>query len=414
MQKNLPQNDRIRRLKVAVIGGGIGGLAAAVALRQRGMDVQVFERSAHMKEVGAGLRLTPNALKALRALGLEDEAVAIGVRIERGETLSWRSGGLISVQDTSAARFGATVLTIHRADLLDIFQRHVPNALVRLDARCTGVKQSANAAVAQFADGNEVEADVIVGADGIHSVVRASLFGADKPRFTGCICWRGLVPVERVPYVPNNSQRWLGPHGHVVTYPVRRGELINFVAHYDSESWTDESWTQSADRAELAHTYRRWNDSLLKLFAASEQNYKWALYDRDPLDRWGDGRLTLMGDAAHAMLPYLAQGAGMTIEDACVLAQHLDGMRDDPGQALRAYERARIPRTRRAQLDSRARAKENHLVSPLARLRRNLMAGLAPKLNPSKAADPLAWIFDYDVASLGDANSGDTLPIAAA
>ena len=126
----------------------------------------------------------------------------------------------------------------------------------------------------------------------------------------------------------------------MVTYPVRRGKLINFVAHYDSESWTDESWTQSADRAELAQTYRQWNDSLLEMFAVSEQNYKWALYDREPLDRWGDGRLTLIGDTAHAMLPYLAQGAGMTIEDACVLAQHLDGMRDDHAAALRAYERA--------------------------------------------------------------------------
>lgn len=407
----MSQNDSGRKLKVALIGGGIGGLAAAVSLRQRGMDVQVFERSAQMKEVGAGLRLTPNALKALRAMGLEDEAVAVGVRIERGETLSWRSGRLISVQDTSAARFGATVLTIHRADLLEIFQRHIPDELVRLDARCTGVTQSANGAVAHFADGSEVEADVIIGADGIHSVVRASLFGADQPRFTGCICWRGLVPVERVPYVANNSQRWLGPHGHVVTYPVRRGELINFVAHYDSESWTDESWTQSADRAELAQTYRHWNDSLLKMFAVSEQNYKWALYDRDPLDRWGEGRLTLMGDAAHAMLPYLAQGAGMTIEDACVLAQHLDGMRNAPVGALRAYERARIPRTRRAQLGSRARAKENHLVSPLARLRRNLMAKLAPKLKPSKVDDPLSWIFDYDVAALGEAKAGDISPV---
>ena len=177
--------------RIAIIGGGIGGLAAAVALRARGVEVSVHERSAELKEIGAGLRLTPNALKALRELGLEDEAMAAGVRIDRSVTRSWRSAGIISTQDTSATRYGASALTIHRADMLDLFHARLPDDIVHLGAVCTGVELRSDTTVARFADGREMEADAVIGADGIHSAVRESLFGPDQPRFTGCVCWRG-------------------------------------------------------------------------------------------------------------------------------------------------------------------------------------------------------------------------------
>ena len=176
--------------------------------------------------------------------------------------------------------------------------------------------------MARFADGSEIEADIVVGADGIHSVVRNSLFGADAPRFTGCICWRGMAAADAVPSDINiaDGALWMGPHGHVVHYPVRRGELLNIVAHFDSDAWTEESWTRECDVAEVMTTYAAWNAALTRLYPCSERWYKWALYDRDPLERWSRGRATLLGDSAHAMLPYLGQGAAMAIEDGYVLA----------------------------------------------------------------------------------------------
>ena len=163
--------------------------------------------------------------------------------------------------------------------------------------------------MARFADGSEIEADIVVGADGIHSVVRKCLFGADEPRFTGCICWRGMAPADAVPAdIPTpDGALWMGPHGHVVHYPVRRGELLNIVAHYDSDAWTEKSWTRQCDVAELMTAYAGWNSPLTRLYPCSERWYKWALYDRDPLERWSVGRATLLGDSAHAMLPYLGR-----------------------------------------------------------------------------------------------------------
>ncbi len=386
--------------RIAIIGGGIGGLAAAVALRAHGVDVSVHERSAELKEIGAGLRLTPNALKALRALGLENEAMAVGVRMDRSVTRSWRSNGIISTQDTSATRYGASALTIHRADMLDLFRQRLPDQVTSLNAQCTGIEVHEDFAVARFADGSEIEANAVIGADGIHSAVRESLFGADKPRFTGCVCWRGLIPIDRYPHAANASTRWLGPHGHVVSYPVRRGELLNFVAHYDSDAWTEESWTREAERDELLHTYARWNDAVLRMLESAEGYFKWALYDRAPMDAWGKGRATLLGDAAHSMLPYLSQGSSMTLEDACVLAQEVARTPSDLADSLRRYERARMPRTRRAQLGSSARAKENHLASPLARFRRDLQTRWRARFGADRTPDGVSWIYDYDVASL--------------
>jgi len=236
--------------------------------------------------------------------------------------------------------------------------------------------------------------------------VRESLFGADAPRFTGCLCWRGLVRAEAVggAIAASDMTAWWGPHGHIVHYPVRRGALVNFVAHHDSDGWTDESWTHECDRAELTETYARWNSSLLRLIESSERYYKWALFDRDPLERWGEGRISLLGDAAHPMLPYLGQGAAMAVEDGCVLADCIAGM-PDPAAALRRYETLRKPRTTRAQLGSRHRAKENHLASPFARFRRDLRLALRSRFGGDRTPAQAAWLYDYDVAQPQEAAS---------
>jgi salicylate hydroxylase len=390
-----------RAPRIAIIGGGIGGLTAALALERRGAETIVCEQASALNEVGAGINLTPNAIKAFRALGIEAEVDAIGSGSEFQMIRSWKSGRLISRvrRGDFRKKFGAPNLTLHRVDLLNVLSGALKTTEIRLGKRAVAVEQRERAAVARFADGSEIEADIVVGADGIHSAVRKSLFGVDAPRFTGCICWRGMAPVEALPRDINTADgtMWMGPHGHVVHYPVHRGKLINIVAHLDSDAWTEESWTHECDVAELTTAYAGWNPALTRLYPCSDRWYKWALYDREPLERWSKGRATLLGDSAHAMLPYLAQGAAMAIEDGCVLAAMIARHRDDLDAALSSYEKLRVPRTRLAVLGSRQRARENHLASPLARLKRDVTFALRERFGGDNTAFQAAWLYDYDV-----------------
>jgi salicylate hydroxylase len=391
-----------RSVRVAIIGGGIGGLAAAVALHRRGLDVTVYEQSASLGEIGAGIGLSPNAIKACRALGIESQVVSVGCAAEWQIMRSGLSGRKISRQPVAAnsGQFGAPHLTVHRADLLAILAQALPKQNVRTGARCVAVAPGTETAAARFADGTEIEADVIVGADGIHSAVRSSLFGPEQPRFTGCVCYRGLVPMQDVPrgVDAKNNLLWMGPLGHIVHYPVRGGELLNIVAHFDSDAWTEESWTRECEQAELVATYRGWHRSIVELIRSNTHWYKWALYDREPLAQWSVGRATLLGDAAHAMLPYLGQGAAMAIEDGCVLAACLDSMSGDPTAALARYENLRKLRTRLAVLGSRDRAKENHVASPWARLKRDVKVAIRNRFADDKTILRAAWLYAYDVA----------------
>src|SRR5271170_3688076 len=391
-----------RAPRIAIIGGGIGGLAAALALEWRGAEVVVYEQSTVHSEIGAGINLTPNAVKAYRALGLDHEIEDIGWGSEWLMIRSWKSGRTISQVRRGEFRqkFGAPNLTVHRADLLDVVRGALATTEIRLGMRAVAVEADDRSAVARFADGSTIEADVVIGADGIHSAVRNSLFGADAPRFTGCICWRGMAPVADLPPDINTADgtMWLGPHGHVVHYRVRRGELVNIVAHVDSDAWTEESWTQECDVAEVMTAYAAWNSALTRLYPCSTRWYKWALYDRDPLERWSQGRATLLGDSAHAMLPYLGQGAAMAIEDGCVLAAMIARQPDDLDAALIAYERLRAPRTKGAVLGSRERAKENHLASPWARLKRDVKFALRERFGArDNTAFQAGWLYEYDV-----------------
>jgi 2-polyprenyl-6-methoxyphenol hydroxylase-like FAD-dependent oxidoreductase len=389
--------------RIAIIGGGIGGLTAAQAMLQRGLDVTVYEAAPELKEIGAGVSLSPNAMKALRSLGLETPVRDIAWESDHQYLRNWRSGRIISDTETrgNLERFGAKGCTIHRADLLDVLSQGLPPDVVKLAARCTGVETNDHGAVARFNDGTEVEADVIVGADGIHSAVRASLFGPDAPRFTGKICWRCLVPVDAIPGgLPTmNGTTWLGPHGAVVVYPVRRGELVNVVAHYDNDTWTEESWIRECDRQEVIDNYAGWHESLMRLFSASERHYKWALYDREPLAQWTRGRATILGDAAHPMLPYLGQGACQAMEDGCVLAAALAANLEDVEAALKLYERLRLPRANRVVLTARERGEDNHLVSRWAAMKRDALIALRKRFGSDRTGRGGAWIFDYDAGS---------------
>jgi salicylate hydroxylase len=393
-----------RSTRIAIIGGGIGGLTAAHALLRRGFEVSVYEAAPELKEIGAGVALGPNAMKALRSLGLEQAVRDVAWESENQLLRNWRTGSIIQKTPRTGPllkRFGATGCSVHRADLLDVLGNPLPSEIVHLGARCTGVESTSSGAVARFNDGSEVEADVIVGADGIHSAVRSSLFGPDAPRFTGKICWRCLVPVDAVPggLSSTDNGTWLGPHGAVVVYLVRRGELVNVVAHYDDESWTEESWIREAPREEVIENYRGWDDTLMRIFSASEKHYKWALYDREPMKQWTKGHVTLLGDAAHPMLPYLGQGACQAMEDGCVMATALASMPDDVEGGLQLYERVRRPRANRVVLEARARGVDNHLVSPIAAWKRDMLIKLRQRFGSDRTGRGSAWIFDYDAGS---------------
>ena len=395
--------ERALAPRVAIIGGGIGGLVAARALSLRGIEVAVYEAAPELREIGAGVALGPNAMKVLRALDLEDDVRAIAGRWDWAVTHNGKTGRVISrtSRQQQASLFGSAGATAHRADLLDVLSGSVPGAIVTLGARCTSVEPDGEVAVARFEDGSEVEADVVVGADGIHSAVRTSLFGPDAPRFTGKICYRSVVPVDAVAGPPpdtDNSQ-WLGPHGTIVLYPVRRDELINVVCHYDDEGYRHESWVSRCEQSEVLARYSGWHESLLRVFSAGDVWYKWALYDRDPISQWTRGRVTVLGDAAHPMLPYLGQGACQAIEDGVVLAAALAARAEDPVAALALYERSRRPRASQVVMASRERGVSNHLTSPLAAWKRDLSIAVKRRLGRDPDGRGTGWIPEYDASS---------------
>jgi salicylate hydroxylase len=390
-----------RKTRIAVIGGGIGGCTAAHALLEKGLEVHVYEAQPELKEIGAGVALGPNAMKALRSLGLEQAVRDVAYQGEYQYLLSWQSGRVISKNARADAekRYGAAGCSAHRADLLDVLSAGLPTEIVTLGARGVEAGTRGSVAWAKFKDGTEIEADAVIGADGIHSAVRASLFGADAPRFTGKICYRSVVPVDAVPGAPVQEGTWLGPHGAIVIYRVRRGELINVVAHHDDDTYKHESWITECDRQEPIERYGKWHESLKRLFSASQVWYKWALYDRDPIPQWTAGRVTVLGDAAHPMLPYLGQGACQAMEDGCVLAMALEAMPDDVPGALQLYERSRRPRASQVVLEARARGVDNHLVSPLAALKRDALIWVRQRVSPDRGGRGLTWIPAYDAGS---------------
>jgi salicylate hydroxylase len=388
--------------RVAIIGGGIGGLTAANALSRAGIEVAVYEAAAELKEIGAGVALHPNAMKVLRAIGVEGSVREIAGLAPWQVMRNWKTGRVIgrTSREQQAASFGITGATVHRADLLDVLAGALPAGLVTLGKRCTGVRPDADLAVARFADGSEVEADVIVGADGIHSRVRASLFGPDAPRFTGKVCYRSVIPTGGAGWLSTEGSQWLGPHGTIVLYPLRGDELINVVCHYDDASYRHESWIAECSYQEVLERYAGWHESLLRLFAAADTWYKWALYDRDPIPQWTRGRVTVLGDAAHPMLPYLGQGACQAIEDGAVLATALSAEASDPVTGLARYERTRRPRASLVVLTSRERGLSNHLTSRWDAWRRDLRIAWRRRVN---RRDPegrgAAWLADYDASS---------------
>ena len=394
-----------QKLNVTVVGAGLGGLTAAAALLKYGCDVTVLEQAGELGEIGAGVQLSPNAMKVMRALGLEEQV--LGVSFEPGNHVirSWKSGRVLSstqLKGALHAAYGAGYYGFHRADLHQVLQKAVPAERVRLGVKCSKVRADAHGATVVLEDGSEIASDVVVGADGVHSVVRAALLGEESPRFTGNVCWRGLVPAEAMPAgaISPDMTVWFGPGASFIYYYVRGGKLVNWVAMCEAPEWRSESWKFEGDRNELIERYKHWHPTVRELIEKSDRYLKWALLDRDPLPRWTEGAVTLLGDAAHPMLPYLAQGACMAIEDGYALAASLARHPGDVPGALKEYEAARRARTARVQLLARARAVENHLDSPLSQVKRNIRYALQRFADPKKHTYKIEWIYGHDVTAV--------------
>ena len=395
-----------KSLVVGIVGGGIGGVALARSLWQSGISFRLFEQAPEFKEVGAGIQMTPNAVKVLNSLGLENEIQKVGFLPEAMVGRSWEAGEELfrtPLKNTFDKLYGAPYYHVHRADLHSILAEGLPKECITFNVKCVDVKLKSDRAVAIFDNGEEFEADLIVGADGIRSAVRGALWGKDDPMFTGHMCWRALVPVDKhpLPFVQPAVSFWFGPKAHVVTYYVKGGKAVNIVACKETDEWVKESWTEPSSTKELLEAYDGWHSDLINLFERTDnlQVFKWGLYDRNPMEKWSKGHTTLLGDAAHPMLPYLSQGAAMAIEDAYVLSEAIVYFEGNIALALEAYETERLNRTRDVQLQARERGRTYHLESPEEQRKRDLAMRERQSQNPNAVGISAEWIYEYDATS---------------
>ena len=389
----------LTHMRIIVIGAGIGGLAAALTLGRAGFEVQVFEQASELREVGAGVQISPNASRILERLGLEEQLRRFGVRPRFSVIRRWDDGREIARQplaDACERNFGAPYYHFHRAELLDLLSAAVPTGAIHLDHRFVGLTQYEDRVAVRFHNGTTAQAEVVVGADGIHSAVREAILEKDAPHFSGHVAYRGLVPAARVAHLglALEASSWWGPDHHFVHYFVGAGaRYLNWVAVTPGE-WRIESWTAKGEVADALREFEGWHPQVRAMIGSVETTNRWALYDRDSLPRWTVGRVTLMGDAAHAMLPYMAQGAVQSIEDAAVLAKCLEcAAGHDLNAALRRYEETRKPRASRCQEGSRRNAVLYHL--PDGEEQRKRDANLA-----SSTSAPLpqnSWLYGHDV-----------------
>lgn len=344
-----------RKLKAAVVGGGIGGLAAANALLQRGLQVDVFEQASSLGEVGAGIFVYPNSLRQLERMGFGPALANVGAPVGEGSKYRRMDGtivGSIITQDSSGwnGMYG-----MHRADILNALAAALPAANIHTNHKCVGFEQSEASAKVHFANGAAIEADVVIAADGIRSALQPFVVEPSPPEYSGFRAYRGLVERNALDSWPDRThQVWMGHGKHFMVFPVRSGTLLNYVGFVPLDIETVESWSAVGDRDQLAQSFDGWDPLIGKLLAKVESCFWWGLFDRKPLRTWCNGRLTLLGDAAHPMLPHLGQGANQAIEDGVALSILLEGRRpSEVPDALRAYEQLRRPRTSMVQSESR-------------------------------------------------------------
>jgi salicylate hydroxylase len=388
--------------KIAIAGAGIGGLVAALALLRRGFEVDVFEQAPELREMGAGLQISANGTRLLIALGLRERLEPL-VCVPEGKQVRLFTSGqtwkLFDLGEASVARYGAPYWMVHRGDLhgalIDAVRAESPGSL-HLGCKLTSFSQADKLVSLTFENGPAAEANVLIGADGVHSVVRQELFGPTPAEFTGVAAWRGLVPMERLPAHLRRAvgTNWVGPGGHVITYPLRAGTILNFVAAIERDNWPVESWTERGTKDECAADFTGWHEDVQTIVRNLDIPYKWALLGRQPMSRWTEGSVTLLGDACHPTLPMLAQGANMAIEDGIVLARALESSRADPQEALQRYEKARIART--SEIVRRSTEAAHRFHNPALADGEGAAAYVDREWTPAKIEARYGWLFEYD------------------
>lgn len=383
--------------KIIIAGGGIGGLTAAACLLKAGIDVEVYEQAPALGEVGAGIQMSANPMRVLNYLGLAEDAARIGSCPVSYDFRLYDTGEIlqqIPLGDAYKAHHGVPYVSIHRADLLNLLIAKVqalkPDA-VTLNARVARFEETGGRAILHLTDGRQVTGDAILGADGIKSVIRAQILGATPVHYTGDQSWRILVPAERLaqPEDFNTVEIYVGPGKHGVVYPIRHGEIVNLVGCVEYENWDEESWTTKRPWTELKQDFAGWNDEVQELIDSADRDecYRWAMNNRPPVQNWSTDRVTLMGDAAHPTLPYMAQGGAMAIEDGMIFARALTQQADVPA-AIQLYQRNRLERTSRIVNESSANRALFHLPSSEA------LKDAFAKRNMSGERN--AWLFSYD------------------
>jgi salicylate hydroxylase len=350
---------------MAIVGGGLAGLATAHALARFGIQAEVFEAAPALGEIGAAVNVAPNATRALVAIGLGEKIAAVANSSPGIYTRNMQTGEFLEFNDRrkTAARYGAPYYTFHRADLLNALASGLDHRLIHLDHRLVGLEELSDGVVLAFANGVKVEAQLVIGADGVRSVIRHALYGHDNPTYTGQMVWRALLnggDVPREVLEPTGHIQWVGPGCHLLAYYIRGEKLVNIVTQEDTDKWVEEGWSTRGDPDEMRLSFPNPEPRLEKLLSIVTECSKWGLFTRPLTENWGRGRVQLIGDAAHAMLPNAGQGACQAFEDAYILARWLDACRN-PVEAFASFRRIRIPRVHAVQRLSLANARFKHM-----------------------------------------------------
>ncbi|WP_415403511.1 FAD-dependent monooxygenase [Tateyamaria sp. SN3-11] len=393
-------------MKALIAGGGIGGLATAIALRLRGWEIFVLEQAPELSEVGAGLQISPNGWRVLEALGVAPHLQATLFEPEAIEMRLGRSGFSVfrlPMKGYAQQRWGAPYMHIHRADLVDALAARLrtlaPDA-VMTGQSVTGYVQEGEQAGLLLKDAETLWADIVIGADGLHSVIRRQMLGRGAPRYTGNVAWRAVVPVAALgaDAPPPSACVWAGHNRHAVTTRLRAGTLANFVGMVEEPEPAPEGWREEGRKADAQAAFRDWHPVIATLIDKAEVLNRWALFDRAPLPRWHEGRVALMGDAAHPMLPSMAQGAVQALEDAWILAAAL-AKSDTPEDGFQTYFNTRIARTSRIQKGSAANARMFHKASALGQIGFYGPMALGARILPGAIHARQDWVYRYDATT---------------